>query len=113
MLSKNEIKILEYLNENCKNVESCLFLVKTLNEKFKNLNVRKTLNALSIKEYIEVIYATKNEFEYCCIILKSKGRNYKMEKQDVYRSFVFKILLGVAGGVASFVIGKILYLFFK
>lgn len=118
MLNNKEIKLLKILNDNANKQGAVLIslgaiLVFLNNPKLTQESVKKSLILLMQNDYLEVVFITKNSEEYCLITLKSKGKNYKVEKESVIRQLLFKIGFAFLGAIVSFIVGKILYFIFS
>ncbi len=118
MLNANEVKLLKILNDNANKQSVTLLSISAIliflnNQKLNKNYVKKTLILLMQNDYLDVTFIEKNAEEFCLITIKSKGKNYKIEKESVARQFFVKILFALCGAVVSFIVGKLLYLFFS
>ncbi len=118
MLSKTEIKLLKIINDNANEqgvtlISLMAILVFLDCKNLANFNVKKALILLMQNDYLDVTFIEKNNEEYCLVTLKNKGKNYKVEKENVYRQFKTKLLLAFIGAIVSFLVGKILYFIFS
>ncbi len=118
MLNSNEIKLLKIINDNINNQNTTLISLASLyiflnNQKTKESDIKKALIILMQNDYLDVTFITKNNEEYCLITLKSKGRNYKVEKVSVRRQLIVRIAFAFVGAIVSFIVGKFLYLIFS
>ncbi len=118
MLNNKEIKLLKIINDNANKQGVTLIslgaiLVFLDNSKFTKDSIKKALILLMQNDYLEVVFIAKNSEEYCLITLKSKGKNYKVEKESVLRQLLFKIGFAFLGAIVSFIVGRILYFIFS
>ena len=50
--------------------------------------------------------------EIYCVTLKLKGKHYLIENENALRAMKFRVLVAVLGAIASFIMGKLLFMLF-
>ena len=113
-----EIKLLKIINDNVNKQGVTLISLGAIliffnNPKITKSSIKKSLILLMQNDYLDVVFILKNNEEYCLITLKSKGKNYKVEKESFFRQLTIKITFAFLGAIVSFLVGKFLYLIFS
>ncbi len=119
MLSKKQLHLLKIIKDNSVDNGSCLLSAPILSElcstrvKISVSEVEKTVIALVVKGYIDVINTVKGKEPFYCITLTDKGKNYQAEHLEDVREIKFKLMLATVGAVLSFLVGRILFMIFS
>ena len=113
MLTKTESKIMNVLYSECENKSALLItpidIMKMSGEKNVTLSVvEKTVSALNMDGYLDLVYSDRHGETVYCISLTEKGKAYKRGRKVFYRNLAFRLAFTVGLAVLSFLIGIIL-----
>ena len=118
MLKRKEKFILKNLNEECGSGNSCLITLKRLaltpsgHKKITEQELEKILVALEEQNFLDAVKSTRMGEEIYCVTLKLKGKHYLIENENALRAMKFRVLVAVLGAIASFIMGKLLFMLF-
>ena len=114
MLNRKESEVMKEVFSLCGEEGKCLVAAADLlralprKEKFTEEGLERTLRALELDDYFEMISSDRKGEKMYVITLHPNGEAYARERLQMRRSVAFKIGLSVAGAVVTFVVGLIL-----
>ena len=123
MLSRVEIKIMDYIYEKCRGKKTVLMSPKEILQSLlpKHEITAKQLDSylknLALDGYLEALPSDNKGHMMYVIKLKPRGEAYHRERQEIrnkrLRSLGWKISLTVIGGILAFVLSIVLPIIFS
>ena len=118
MLSRVEVKIMDYIFEKCRGKKTVLMspkeILQSLLPKFE-ITAKQLdgyLKNLSLDGYLEALQSDNKGHMMYVVKLKTRGEAYHRERQEIkakrMRSLGWKLTLTVIGAVLAFVLGIVL-----
>ncbi len=117
MLNKTENALMQIIYDKCGLKGSCLISVEEIKINLKSRGVKdgkikKTMNSLELDGYFDGVLCDKDGEEVYCVNLLAKGYSYKRETVQRKRNLLYKIAIAILTGVITYIVGKVLLLFF-
>ena len=117
MVNALDRKLLDYIIKKCGNDKTCLLDgaddVFTGRKTKRFYDMTSSLLSLSEEGYVDFVPASKGEETVYCVSLKPRSKLIARERAEEKKTYLFKIVFAVFSAIATFLIGRLLYLIFK